>query len=126
MNTKDKNFLQETREYNVKLMDEIQSYLLPAFEGMTFGTPDCDCLDTDIVLSGKIFQDENVHYDYKILFYPDDDEVRVDIARYQNGALTRIGFSSIDFWAIEGKNLTSKDIADKKRLLDAKLKEDRD
>lgn len=120
MNTKDKIFLQETNEYNVKLMEEIQSYLLPAFEGMTFDVPDCDLFDSnEVILSGKIFQDESVHYDYKILFYPDDDEVRVDIARYRNGNLTRIG--SIDFWAIEGKNLTSQDIADRKRILDAKL-----
>jgi hypothetical protein len=139
MNTKNKSFLKETKEYNVKLIDEfqsylkeynaklidkIQSYLLPAFKGMTFGTPVCDCFDPDIFLSGKIFQDENIHYEYKILFYSDADEVRFDISRYQNGAITRIG--EIDFWAIEGKNLTSKDIADKKRLLDAKLKEDRD
>lgn len=125
MNTKDKIFLQETKEYNDKIMAEIQSYLFPAFEGLTFGTPDCDLFDSnEVILSGKIFQEGNVHYDYKILFYPDDDEVRVDIARYQNGALTRIGFSSSssDFWTIEGKNLSSKDIADKKRLLDAKLK----
>lgn len=122
MNTKDKIFLQETNEYNVKLMDEVQSYLLPAFEGMTFDTPDCDLFDSnEVILSGKIFQDENVHYDYKILFYPDDDEVRVDISRYKNGSLTRIG--SIDFWSIEGINLSSKDIVDKKQLLDAKLKE---
>lgn len=121
MNTKDKNFLQETREYNVKVMDEIQSYLLPAFKGMTFGTPDCDLFDSnEVILSGKIFQKGNVHYDYKIIFYSDEDEVRVDIARYKNGALTRVG--SVDFWVIEGKNLTSKDIADKKLLLDAKLK----
>lgn len=121
MNTQDKIFLQETKEYNDKIMAEIQSYLFPAFEGLTFGTPDCDLFDSnEVILSGKIFQDGNVHYDYKILFYPDDDEVRFDIARYQNGALTRIG--SVDFWAIEGINLSDKDIADKKRSLDAKLK----
>jgi hypothetical protein len=46
----------------------------------------------------------------------------VDISRTKNGNLTRIG--SIDFWTIEGKNLTAEDIAAMKRKLDSMIKED--
>ena len=123
MTQKDKDFIQAFREFQLKLMDHIQSYLLPAFQGLTFGTPSCDGdEDGETIIRGKIFEKGGVCYDYSICFYPDENEARVDISRTKNGNLTRIG--SIDFWAISGKNLTSEDIAAKKRQLDAQLKED--
>lgn len=123
MTQKDKDFIKAFREFQLKLMDHIQSYLLPAFQGMTFGTPSCDGdEDGETYIRGKIFENAEVCYDYCLWFYPDENEARVDINRTKNGNLTRIG--EIDFWEITGKNLTAEDIAAKKRKLDALLKED--
>lgn len=123
MTQKDKDFIQSFREFQLKLMDHIQSFLLPAFQGLTFGTPSCDGdEDGETYIRGKIFEKGGVCYDYTILFYPDENQSRVDITRTKNGNLTRIG--EIDFWAIEGTNLTAEDIAAKKRKLDSRIKED--
>lgn len=123
MTQKDKDFIQAFREFQLKLMDHIQSYLLPAFQGLTFGTPSCDGdEDGETYIRGKIFEKGGVCYDYTIWFYPDENEARVDISRTKNGNLTRIG--EIDFWAISGTNLTAEDIAAKKRKLDSQIKED--
>jgi hypothetical protein len=101
-------------------MKEIQSYLLPAFKGMKFGSPSCDSNDDgEVFIHGLIFENDDVTYDYEIDFYPKEDKVRIEIVRRHNGNLTRIG--STDFWAIEGSNITAKSIAEMKRLLDAKL-----
>jgi len=125
MTQKDKDFIQAFREFQLKLMDQIQSFLLPAFQGLTFGTPSCDGEeDGETYIRGKIFEKGGVCYDYSLCFYPDDNETRVDISRTKNGNLTRLGPISIDFWAISGTNLTAEDIAAKKRKLDAQLKEE--
>lgn len=122
MTQKDKEFIQAFREFNMKLMDHIQSFLLPAFQGLTFGTPSCDGEeDGETYIRGKIFENGDVCYDYCIWFYPDDNQSRVDITRRKHGNLTRI--EGNDFWAIEGKNLTAEDIAAKKRKLDSMIKE---
>ena len=123
MTQKDKDFIQSFREFQLKLMDQIQSFLLPAFKGLTFGTPSCDGdEDGETYIRGKIFEKGGVCYDYTILFYPDENQSRVDITRTKNGNLTRIG--EIDFWAITGTNLTAEDITAKKRKLDSRIKED--
>lgn len=123
MTQKDKDFIQAFREFQLKLMDQIQSFLLPAFQGLTFGKPSCDGEeDGETYIRGKIFENGDVCYDYAIWFYPDKNESRVDITRRKHGNLTRIGRT--DFWAISGTNLTAEDIAAQKRTLDSKIKED--
>lgn len=123
MTQKDKEFVQAFREFKLKLMDHIQSFLLPAFQGMTFGTPLCDGNeDGETYIRGTICDDGDVWYDYSICFYPEDDQSRVNITRTKNGAATRIG--SVDFWVIYGNNLTAEDIAKKKRQLDDQIKEE--
>ena len=124
MTQKDKDFIQAFREFQLKLMDQIQSFLLPAFQGLTFGTPSCDGdEDGEIYIRGKIFEKGDVCYEYTIWFYPDENQSRVDITRTKNGNLTRLGDISIDFWAISGTNLTAEDIAAKKRKLDSQIKD---
>ena len=123
MTQKDKDFIQAFREFQLKLMDHIQSFLLPAFQGLTFGTPSCDGdEDGETYIRGKIFENADVCYDYTIWFYPGENQSRVDITRRKHGNLTRIG--SIDFWAISGKNLTAEDIAAMKRTLDSQINEE--
>lgn len=122
MTQKDKEFIQAFREYQLKLMDHIQSFLLPAFQGLTFDTPSCYGDEDETFISGKIFEKGGVCYDYSIWFYPNENQSRVDIARRQNGIRTRIG--SNDVWAIYGTNLTAEDIATKKRMLDSQLTDD--
>lgn len=123
MTQKDKDFIQAFREYQLKLMDHIQSYLLPAFQGLTFGTPSCDGdEDGETYIHGKIFETGDVRYDYCICFYPGENQSRVNITRVKHGNLTRIG--DVDLWVLAGTNLTAEDIAAKKRKLDSQIKED--
>lgn len=123
MTQKDKDFIQAFREFQLKLMDQIQSFLLPAFQGLTFGKPSCDGEeDGETYIRGKIFENGDVCYDYAIWFYPDENQSRVNITRRKHGNLTRIG--STDFWAISGTNLTAEDIAALKRTLDSQIKEE--
>jgi len=120
MKQREIKFLSEVKGFDQKLMKEIQAYMLPAFKGMRFGSPSCDSNDDgEVFIHGLIFENDDVTYDYEIDFYPTDDKVRIEIVRRHNGNLTRIG--STDFWVIEGADLTAKAIAEKKRLLDAKL-----
>jgi len=120
MKQREIKFLSAVKCFDQTLMKEIQSYLLPAFKGMKFGSPSCDSNDDgEVFIHGLIFENDDVTYDYEIDFYPKEDKVRIEIVRRHNGNLTRIG--STDFWAIEGSNITAKSIAEMKRLLDAKL-----
>lgn len=121
MRPREIKFLSEVKSFDQKLMKEIQAFLLPAFEGMRFGSPSVDSdEDGSVYINGMIYDKDNVSYKYNIDFYPSDDMVRIDIDRLHNGSnLTRL--SNNLFWSIEGSNLTAKAIAEKKRLLDAKL-----
>lgn len=121
MKQREIKFLSEVKSFDQKLMKEIQSFLLPAFKGMRFGSPSCDSDDDgSVYINGMIYDKDNVSYKYNIDFYPSDDMVRIDIDRLHNGSnLTRL--SNNLFWTIEGSNLTAKAIKEKKRLLDAKL-----
>jgi len=121
MRPRERKFLSEVKSFDQKLMKEIQAFLLPAFKGMQFGSPSCDSDDDgSVYINGMIYDKDNVSYKYNIDFYPSDDMVRIDIDRLHNGSnLTRL--SNNLFWSIEGSNLTAKAIAEKKRLLDAKI-----
>ena len=120
MKQREIKFLSEVKSFDQKLMKEIQAFLLPAFKGMQFGSPSCDSNDDgEVFIHGLVFENDDVTYDYAINFYPTAGNVRIEIVRRNNGCLTRIG--ATDFWTIEGSNLTAKAIAEKKRLLDAKL-----
>lgn len=121
MKPRETKFLSEVKSFDQKLMKEIQAFLLPAFKGMTFGSPSCDSDDDgSVYINGMIYDKDDVSYKYNIDFYPSDDMVRIDIDRLHHGSnLTRL--SNNLFWSIEGSNLTAKAIAEKKRLLDAKL-----
>ena len=121
MKQREIKFLSEVKSFDQKLMKEIQAFLLPAFKGMQFGSPSVDSDDDgSVYISGTIFDKDDVSYTYNIDFYPSDDMVRIDIDRHHHGRnLTRL--ANNEFWEIEGSNLTAKEIAEKKRLLDAKL-----
>ena len=122
MKKRDLKFLSEVKSFDQTLMKEIQSFLLPAFKGMRFGSPSCDSDDDGVYISGSIFETDSVWYNYNINFYPKDDLVRVNITRNHDGRnVTRLTMKSDKFWIIEGSNLTAKDIAEQKRLLDAEL-----
>lgn len=120
MEKRELNFLSEVKSFDQKLMKEIQAFLLPAFKGMTFGSPSCDSDDDGVYISGLIFDKDDVSYKYNIIFYPSDDMVRINIDRYHHGSnLCRL--INNEFWLIEGSNLTAKQIAEQKRILDAVL-----
>lgn len=120
MKRREFKFLSEVKSFDMKLMKEIQAFLLPAFKGMRFGSPSCDSNDDgEVFIHGLVYENDDVTYDYSINFCPTADNVRIEIVRHHNGCLTRIG--STDFWEIKGVDLTAKAIAEKKRLLDAKL-----
>lgn len=120
MKTRETKFLSEVKSFDQKLMKEIQAFLLPAFKGMTFGSPSCDSDDDGVYISGHIFENDDVSYNYTIDLYSKDDMVRINITRHHHGTnLTRL--TNNEFWVIEGSNLTAKAIAEQKRLLDAKL-----
>lgn len=120
MTQKDNEFIQAYLEFKQKLIDHANSFLLPAFQGLTFSTPSCDGDEDETYISGKIFEPGCVCYDYSIWFYPNENQSRVDIIRRQNGTRTKIGAN--DTWAICGTNLTAEDIATKKRKLDSQIK----
>lgn len=120
MTQKDNEFIQVFREYQRKLIEHVQSFLFPTFQGLTFGTPSCYGDEDETYISGKIFEHDGVCYDYSIWFYPNDNQSRVDITRTKNGNRTRIGAN--DVWAINGTNLTAEDIANKKHKLDSQIK----
>ena len=120
MKTRHVNFLKTFKLFQLKLMAEVQSFLLPAFQNLKFGTPECAGEDDHFSIRGKIF-DKTVRFDYVINFYLKADQIRVDIERYQHGALTRIG--STDFWEISGINLSAAQIASMKADLDKKMEE---
>ena len=121
MKQREIKFLSDVKSFDQKLMKEIQAYMFPAFKGMRFGSPSCDSDDYgSVYISGNIFDKDDVSYHYTIDFYPSYDMVRIDITRRHHGSnLTRL--TNDDFWEIEGANLTAKEIAEQKRLLDAKL-----
>jgi hypothetical protein len=121
MKQREIKFLSDVKSFDQKLMKEIQAFLLPAFKGMRFGSPSCDSDDDGFVyISGTVFDKDDVSYTYSIALYPSDDKVRIDIDRHHHGSnLTRL--TNNEFWTIEGVDLTAKEIAEKKRLLDAKL-----
>ena len=121
MKKREIKFLSEVKSFDQKLMKEIQAFLLPAFQGMQFGSPSCDSDDEGFVyINGMIFDKDDVSYKYNINFYQSEDMVRIDIDRLHHGSnLTRL--TNDEFWEINGVNLTAKEIAEKKKLLDAKL-----
>ncbi len=121
MKKRELKFLTEVKSFDQKLMKEIQAFLLPAFKGMSFGSPSCDSDDDgSVYISGHVFENDDVSYNYTIDFYPKDDMVRINITRHHHGTnLTRL--ANNEFWIIEGSNITAKAIAEMKRLLDAKL-----
>ncbi len=120
MKQREIKFLSEVKSFDQKLMKEIQAFLLPAFKGMQFGSPSCDSDDDgEVFIHGLVFENDDVTYDYAINFYPMADNVRIEIVRRHNGCLTRL--TNNEFWTIEGVDLTAKAIAEKKRLLDAKI-----
>ena len=121
MKQRELKFLSEVKSFDQKLMKEIQSFLLPAFKGMSFGSPSCDSDDDgSVYISGTIFDKEDVSYKYSIDFYPAEGMVRIDIDRLHHGSnMTRL--TNNEFWTIEGSNITAKSIAEMKRIRDAKL-----
>ena len=120
MKPREIKFLSEVKSFDQKLMKEIQAFLLPAFKGMQFGSPSVDSDDDgEVFIHGLVFENADVTYDYAINFYTTDDNVRIEIVRRHNGSLTRL--TNNEFWTIEGVDLTAKEIAEKKRILDAKL-----
>jgi hypothetical protein len=120
MTQKDNEFIKAYLEFKQKLIDHANSFLLPAFQGLTFSTPSCDGDEDETYISGKIFEKDGVCYDYSIWFYPNENQSRVDITRTQHGNQTRIGAN--DTWAIHGTNLTAEDIANKKHKIDSQIK----
>ena len=119
MNKKDSQFMDAVRNFDKKLMKYVQSYLLPAFKGMEFGSPKCD-YDIDdegtSSVNGIIYDNPNENtFHYTIAVYPKDDKVRVSITKFHQGNLCRI--NDIDHWKIDDANLSSKDIKDKFRTL---------
>ena len=119
MSKKDSQFLEDIKDFDQKLLKYVQSYLLPAFKGMKFGSPKCD-YDIDdegtASVNGIIYDNANDStFHYTIALYPADDKVRVNITKFHQGKLCRI--SDIDHWHINGANLSSKDIKDKFKTL---------
>lgn len=115
MTKKDSQFMDAVRTFDKKLLKYVQSYLLPAFKGMKFGSPKCDYAIDDegtSSVNGIIYDDPNENtFHYTIAVYPKDDKVRVSITKFHQGNLCRI--NDIDHWNINEANITSKAIKDK-------------
>jgi len=116
MNKKDSQFMDAVRSFDKKLLKYVQSYLLPAFKGMKFGSPKCDYnIDDEGTMSvnGIIFDpaDNNTNFHYTIAVYQKDYKVRVSITKFTHGHLCSV--SDFDHWNINEANISSKDIKDK-------------
>jgi hypothetical protein len=119
MNRIAKNFVNKAKKFNNDMDKLIQAYMLPAFKGMTFVDPTSDgCDNGDTFVRGAILDKKGVSYNYSICIYPENDKVCVEIVRYQNGHLTKIG--STDFWIINSDS--ADDIVKQKKALDKLLK----
>lgn len=119
MSKKDSQFLQDIRDFDKKLLKYVQSYMLPAFKDMKFGSPKCD-YDIDdegsASVNGIIFDKPNDStFHYTILLDPDHDAVRVSITKFHQGNLCHV--ADTDFWKINEDNISSKDIKDKFKTL---------
>lgn len=119
MNKKDSQFLEAIKDFDQKLLKYVQSYLLPTFKDMKFGSPKCDYNIDDegtSSVNGIIFDNPNNNtFHYTIAFYPKDGKVRVSITKFHQGNLCRI--NDIDFWNINEANISSKGIKDKFQTL---------
>lgn len=116
MSKKDSQFMNVVRTFDQKLLKYVQSYLLPAFNGMKFGSPKCDYNIDDegtTSVNGIIFDpaDNSTNFHYTIAFYPKDDKTRVSITKFTHGHLCSV--SDFDHWNINEANISSKDIKDK-------------
>lgn len=115
MTKKDSQFLNDIKDFDQKLLKYVQSYMLPAFKGMKFGSPKCD-YDIDdegtASVNGIIYDNPNDNtFHYTIALYPKENKVRVNITKFHQGNLCRI--SDIDHWHINEADISSKGIKDK-------------
>lgn len=110
-----KKFITKAREFDQATMKLVQHYLLPAFAGFKFATPTTDTgLDGDVFVRGSIHATKGVVYQYAICMYPREDKTCVEIIRYKNGGITKLGL--LDSWIINASS--AKEIVDQKTTLD--------
>lgn len=110
-----KRFVRKSREFDQATMKLVQHFLLPAFQGLMFTAPTTDTgLDGDVFVRGSIHATKNVVYQYSICMYPRTDKTCVEIIRYKNGGITKVGM--LDFWIINASS--AEEIVEQKKALD--------
>ena len=114
-----KKYYKKAREFDQDTMKLVQHYMLPAFQGFKFASPTTDTgIHGDLFVRGSIHATKGVVYQYAICMYPESDKTRVEIVRYKNGALSRVG--SLDFWIINASS--AQEIVEQKKALDQLMK----
>lgn len=110
-----KRFITKSRQFDQATMKLVQHFLLPAFQGLKFTTPTTDTgLEGDVFVRGSIHATKGVVYQYSICMYPREDKTCVEIIRYKNGGITKLGL--LDSWIINASS--AKEITEQKTTLD--------
>jgi hypothetical protein len=110
-----KRFVRKSREFGQETIRLVQHFLLPAFQGLKFTVPTTDTgLEGDVFVRGSIQSTKNVVYRYAICMYPRIDKTCVEIIRYKNGGITKLGL--LDSWIINASS--AKEIVEQKTTLD--------
>ena len=110
-----KRFVRKSREFDLETIRLVQHFLLPAFQGLKFTVPTTVTgLKGDVFVRGSIHATKGVVYQYAICMYPRIDKTCVEIIRYKNGGITKLGL--LDSWIINASS--AKEIVEQKTTLD--------
>ena len=110
-----KRFVRKSREFDQETIRLVQHFLLPAFQGLKFTVPTTVTgLKGDVFVRGSIHSTKNVVYQYAIGMYPRLDKTCVEIVRYKNSSITKLGL--LDSWIINASS--AQEIAEQKKALD--------
>jgi hypothetical protein len=117
MNKNEIRFMKKVNDYNQMVLNQVKTYLSPAFDNMSFSSPKVESSKNgDIVILGYVYDQNNVMFSYTISFLMADNVTKINIMRSVNGTITRINDNGL--WVIASDNPSKLVILAQKHILD--------